>query len=231
MRPLPSGRGWLHGYVSVLPSSLGQNNDCTSAAFKGRLHGTDGHGLCGVSGEVRVSPQLFEQLPVEGGGLRLSSYLRIGGPWRKEGRYWGWRVTQSRSLSHTHTHHRHGAVSLIPLCPCSVSLIYAENRYSVSSVTCQDQVTCLPSRACENNDGRGQALKGGLHSANSNGLCVVFAVWRGTTQVLKHLPMEHGRLSFTCDLAHVRDWRCKERRCFHTNNKHVLWWRRVGWKN
>lgn len=163
--------------------------------------------------------------------VAASASRAIWGPWRKEGRYWGWRVTQSRSLSHTHTHHRHGAVSLIPLCPCSVSLIYAENRYSVSSVTCQDQVTCLPSRACENNDGRGQALKGGLHSANSNGLCVVFAVWRGTTQVLKHLPMEHGRLSFTCDLAHVRDWRCKERRCFHTNNKHVLWWRRVGWKN
>lgn len=83
---LPSGPGSFHLYPpSFLPPSLGENNNGTSAAFEGRLDGTDSYGLGGVSGQVGVSPQLLEQLSVEGGRLGLSCYLSPEGPWGKGG--------------------------------------------------------------------------------------------------------------------------------------------------
>lgn len=45
---------------SLLPPSLGENNDGAGAAFKGGLDSADGHGLGRVSGQLRVPPQLLE---------------------------------------------------------------------------------------------------------------------------------------------------------------------------
>lgn len=76
---------WHHfPCFSFLPPSLGENNDGTSAAFEGWLNSTDSYGLWRVSGQVWVSPQLFKQLPVEGGCLSLLCYLSPEGP-RGEG--------------------------------------------------------------------------------------------------------------------------------------------------
>lgn len=83
---------------SFLPPSLSENNDGTSAAFEGRLNGSDSHGLWGVSGQLRVSPQLLEQLSVEGGRLGLSCYLSAGG---RRGKGWGG-YSQSHSPSIQH---------------------------------------------------------------------------------------------------------------------------------
>lgn len=74
----------------------------------------------------------------------------------------------------------------------------------LSAWSWQEQVTCLPSRASEHNDARGQTLKGGLRSANRDRLGWVAAVRRGAAQVLKHLPVEHGGLGFPGNLAWVR---------------------------
>lgn len=74
----------LSFYFSSLPPCLGENNDGASTAFEGRLDGADGHSLGGVSGQLRVSSQLLEQLPVEGGCLGLPCYLNSEGP-----REWG----------------------------------------------------------------------------------------------------------------------------------------------
>lgn len=65
----------------------------------------------------------------------------------------------------------------------------------------QEQVACLPSRAREHNDARGQTLKGGLDSADGDSLGRVAAVRRGAAQVLEHLPVEHGGLGFAGNLA------------------------------
>jgi len=70
--------------------------------------------------------------------------------------------------------------------------------------TCRDQMTRLPSRAGEHDQGGGQALEGCLHGADGDGLGRVLAVRRGAAQVLEHLPVEHGRLGLTGNLEQTR---------------------------
>lgn len=90
---------------SVLPPSLGENNEGTSAAFEGWLDSADSYSLRVVSGHFGVSPQLLEQLPVEDGRLGLPCYLSPQGPWGK-GRG-GYSQSHTRLLLH--------AESFIPL--------------------------------------------------------------------------------------------------------------------
>lgn len=86
----------------VLPPSLGENNNCTSAALERRLHGSDSRHLGRISCQVGVSPQLFKQLPVESGCLCLAGDLsqpRGGTNWGRSGGY---------LLSQTHIIHTSG---------------------------------------------------------------------------------------------------------------------------
>lgn len=62
-------------HFSVLPPGFGEHNDGASAAFEGRFDGAHSDRLRRVSSQLRVSPQLFEQLPVEGSRLGLPCYL------------------------------------------------------------------------------------------------------------------------------------------------------------
>lgn len=61
-------------------------------------------------------------------------------------------------------------------------------------------VARLPAGPSEDYKRRGQDFKGGLHGANGDGLGGVGGVAQTAPQVLKHLPMEHGRLCLTGDL-------------------------------
>lgn len=71
-----------------------------------------------------------------------------------------------------------------------------------------------PASLGEDNDGAGAALEGGLDGSNSDGLCGVTSQMGGATQLLEHLPVEHGCLSLTgnlnvwrnkCPLVRVRE--------------------------
>lgn len=92
-------------------------------------------------------------------------------------------------------------VSLISLslpvlcCPCSAYSLTVLSRFSTSLPHCR-----LPARPSEDYKRRGQDFKGGLHSANGDGLGGVGGVAQTAAQVLKHLPMKHGRLCLTSDL-------------------------------
>ncbi len=57
-----------------------------------------------------------------------------------------------------------------------------------------------PARLGEHDDGAGAALEGSLDSTDSDGLCGVTGQMRGATQLLEHLPVEHGCLGLTGNL-------------------------------
>lgn len=57
-----------------------------------------------------------------------------------------------------------------------------------------------PAGLGEHDDGAGAALEGSLDGADSDGLCGVACQVGGATQLLEHVPVEHGRLSFTGNL-------------------------------
>lgn len=80
-------------------------------------------------------------------------------------------------------------------CPCSAYSLTVPSRFSTSLPHCR-----LPARPSEDYKRRGQDFKGGLHSANGDGLGGVGGVAQTAAQVLKHLPMKHGRLCLTSDL-------------------------------
>lgn len=95
LRPQPS---------PTLPAGLCENNDGASAAFKGGLHGSHGHGLRGVSGQAGMASQVLKQLPVEGGCFGLPSDLNVCLCVRPEGVGGGGRGGYTQS--HTTTTHR-----------------------------------------------------------------------------------------------------------------------------
>lgn len=85
----------------------------------------------------------------------------------------------------------------------------------------------LPARPSEDYKRRGQDFKGGLHSANGDGLGGVGGVAQTAAQVLKHLPMKHGRLCLTSDLmqpAHDTTGRTQQR------ERHAHTWDKRRWR-
>lgn len=63
-----------------------------------------------------------------------------------------------------------------------------------------DVSTSAPAGFGEHNDGAGAALEGSLDGTDGDGLCGVTGQMGGAAQLLKHLPVKHGRLGFTGDL-------------------------------
>lgn len=57
-----------------------------------------------------------------------------------------------------------------------------------------------PASLGQHNDCTGAALERSLDGTNSDGLCGVTGQMSEATQLLEHLPVEHGCLSFTGDL-------------------------------
>ena len=57
-----------------------------------------------------------------------------------------------------------------------------------------------PAGLGEHNDGAGAALEGRLNGADGDGLRGVACQVGGTTQLLEHLPVVHGRLGLTGNL-------------------------------
>ena len=68
----------------------------------------------------------------------------------------------------------------------------------------QDKLLLLlgvsPASLGEHDDGAGAALEGSLDGTDSDGFCGVTGQMRGATQLLEHLPVEHGCLGFTGNL-------------------------------
>lgn len=58
----------------------------------------------------------------------------------------------------------------------------------------------LPASLGEHNDGAGAALEGGFYCANGHWLCGVAGQVGDATELLKHLPVEHGSLCLTGNL-------------------------------
>lgn len=95
---------------------------------------------------------------------------------------------------------------------------------------------CLPSGPSEDYKRRGQDFKGGLHGANGDGLGGIGGGGQTATQVLKHLPVEHGRLCLASDLmqpacdttggTQQRDERHREERYAHKwdEKRWRRWW-------
>ena len=77
--------------VHFSPARLGEHDDGAGAALERGLDGADGHGLCGVTGQMRGATQLLEHLSVEHGGLGFTGDLNTS---RK-------RITQESGCSRT----------------------------------------------------------------------------------------------------------------------------------
>ena len=58
----------------------------------------------------------------------------------------------------------------------------------------------VPASLGEHDDGAGAALERSLDSTDGSGLCGVTGQVRGATQLLEHLPVEHGGFGFTGNL-------------------------------
>lgn len=112
--------------------------------------------------------------------------------------------------------------SSILSCPCSTP----DWRICFSTGFCTPSL--LPAGPSEHYKRRGQDFKGGLHCPDSDGLGGVGGGRQTAPQVLKHLPMKHGRLCLPGDLMqpvtrthtpvqnthiHTRRGRCGEIRC------------------
>lgn len=65
------------GEISIcVPAGGGDDDDGSSAAFEGRLDGSDGRDLCGVGAQRGQATQLFKQLLMKDGRLSLTAYLK-----------------------------------------------------------------------------------------------------------------------------------------------------------
>lgn len=80
---------------------------------------------------------------------------------------------------------------------CSLSV---PALYFLAAAVLQNLTSCLPARASEHYESGGKDFKRSLHGPNGDGLSRLSRVGCAATQVLKHLPVEHGRLSLTGDL-------------------------------
>ena len=68
---------WMELLPGASPASFGEHDDGAGAALEGSLDGTDGDGLCGVTGQMGGATQLLKHLPVEHGCLGLAGDLHM----------------------------------------------------------------------------------------------------------------------------------------------------------
>lgn len=61
-------------------------------------------------------------------------------------------------------------------------------------------ISISPAGLGEHDNGAGAALEGSFHGADGDGLCGVTGQVGDATELLEHLPVEHGRLCLTGNL-------------------------------